>query len=252
MNSAIINFYSQNKVAAQAGFKPSDITNMIYWHDYTDQSSLDLDTSGVTSVYRVKDKYTGSYQFIQPVKNAQPQIGNDGKNYILPIAATGSGLYATISQVANYTISSILKYNSGSSGEYYIEHTDGDSGFIYPFGQPSTRILQLRIESSKLMRAITRYPWAQLNNYTANEIQDSNIHLIIYRNKDTQKTLFIDGVKVLDLTTGSTDPISGQYPVGVSTTGGIRYRAYEQFRYNKAITDQEATDIYNYFLSKYS
>lgn len=252
MNGPIINFYSQNKVAAQAGFVPSDITNMIYWHDYTDSSTLDLDTNTFDSVYRVKDKATSNYVFMQPVKSAQPLPGNDGRNYVIPVSATGSGLYATLSQVPTYTICTVIKYHTGASGEFYIEHTDKDCGFIYAFGQPSDRILQFRIDSNKLIRGLSRNPWVQLNDYSASNIQDTNIHLVIYRNNNTAKSLFLDGSKVLDVTTGSNDTISGSYPIGVVTRGGLTYRVYEQFKYNKSISDSEATDIYNYFLSKYS
>lgn len=255
--NAIINFYSQNKLKT-ASFLPTDISNLEYWADFSDYSTLDIDTtSGTNTIYRVFDKSKNSFWFEHPTKARQPLVANDGKYYALGNSSGFTSIWGTASYSPYYTTISIIKYDSGNSGNFWPEVSDGGAyggSNGVPFGSGAERLLQWRIYSNKDVLLGTRNPWFQGTFVNVSTIQDTNIHLLIGINNDTLKQVWYDNTKIAEQTTGSSDTstISQVSALYYTDGGSLNYRLYEQFRYNKALDTADLSRIYTYFQNKYT
>ena len=251
-------------------FSPSSITGLLFWNDYTNPSTLTIDSSGgYDSVSQVQDAATASVIFSQATKAEQPKYfptlfspsqggikGNTNQN------ASG-GLVGNLTLPPLYTIFQVVKpITSNNSGNQVS--LGSDNGMGWGGGGMPGRWNQSRVQNAAgndyfayiafdsgggplfSYPGISSTPLVVTNGNTykigmGTTISGGSFRLNMYNGNNT----------IYDTYTSGTNGASFTQNMVLMWNQTEHYGVMEQFMYNRTLTPIEITQVMNYLNSKY-
>ena len=251
-------------------FSPSSITGLLFWNNYSDVSTLTIDSSGgYDSVIQVQDAATSAVIFSQPTKSEQPKyvpnlysgllggiIGNTNQS-------NSGGLVGNLTLPPVYTIFNVIKQISTSSSNLTAA-LGSDVGMGWGGGGMPVRYNQFRTQAFGGVNYITAVafdsggnPLFSYQGISANPlaITNGNTYKIGMRTEITGgnfKLNMYNGNNVIyDTYTSGTNGASATQKMVVMWDAPENYGVMEQFMYNRTLTSGEISLVMNYLNSKY-
>ena len=251
-------------------FSPSSITGLLFWNDYTNVSTLTIDSSGgYDSVSQVQDAATASVIFSQATKAEQPKYVSNlfspsqgGIKGNTNQSNTG-GLVGILTLPPVYTIFNVIKQISTSSSNTTVA-LGSDSAMGWVGGGLTTRYNQFRTQAFGGVNYITAVafdsgggPLFSYNGVSANPLAITNgntykIGMGTEVSGGSFKLNMYNGNNVIyDTYTSGTNGASATQNMVLMWDQPENYGVMEQFMYNRTLTPSEITQVMNYLNLKY-
>lgn len=266
VKSQIVNVTKETSVGPEP-FSPKSIEGLIYWNNYSDSSTLTLNTTTYDSVQSVSDASSGITIYSSLTKSEQPKYDSNG--YSTGVGAiygnTSSSypaLTGTTSQPQDYTIFCSFKPIAPHTSSLTALDSS-DSGMSYPGAGFTFRHHQLKtIQSGSNYlvgvafntsgSAVLSYPGAG-NPLAITNGTWYNVGMRVFSSGGNLELRMYNGSVVpYDVRTIAGTGASGTQKSVLGWNNFEDEMIAEQFMYNRALSAIEIEQIFDYLNARYS